>query len=70
MNRIVAPPLTRSGNYEPVALFEFLSQCNKSAASPHDVAETLGITQDRAIYALGNGFESYRRRARIAEGIE
>lgn len=70
MIRFSAPPLTPSGNYEPVALFEFLSQCNKSEASPHDVAKTLGITQDLAIYALGNGLESYRRRARIAEGIE
>lgn len=69
MSRLSAPPLTPSGNYDPVALFEFLSRCQQSEISVYDVAKTLGVTLDRAAYALGKGFESFRRRARIAEGL-
>lgn len=69
MTNLAPPPITSSGNYDPVALFEFLSRCQKSGMPTWQVAETLSVSIDRATYALGNGFEQFRRRAALFQGL-
>lgn len=69
MTRLVPPPLTPSGSYEPVQMFEFLAAVKKAGTPTEEVASTLKIEPHRAAYALGAGFESFRKRALKAQGV-
>lgn len=69
MRRLVPPPVTPSGSYEPVQMFEFLAACKKAGMPTEKVASTLDIEPHRAAYALGDGFELFRKRALEAQGV-
>lgn len=69
MRRLVPPPITLSGSYEPVQMFEFLAAVKKAGTPTEEVARTLQIEPHRASYALGAGFELFRKRALEAQGV-
>tara|TARA_R110002110_G_scaffold126601_4_gene305161 strand:- start:334 stop:549 length:216 start_codon:yes stop_codon:yes gene_type:complete len=69
MIRLSAPPLTPSGSYEPVALFEFLSRCRKGSIPPQEIADCLNVTLDLAEYAIGPGYHMFKKRAIRALGL-
>jgi len=69
MTNLQPPPLTPAGNYDPVALFEFLASCRKESVPPQDIADCLNVTLDRAKYAIGPGHHMFKKRARRALGL-
>jgi len=63
------PKLTQSGSFDPVELDEFLDACAKNNVPHYRMAEHLGVSLHRVIYAAGLGREAFRRRAAVARII-
>ncbi len=63
-----APARTISGNYEPVALADFLITCKDLNTPHHEIAKTLQISRDRVTYAMGDGYDAFVRHAMMIGG--
>lgn len=60
------PRLLNSGNYDPVALRDYLAVQRDRNIPNHEIATELNVPQDRVVYALGLGWPMIERRAEIA----
>lgn len=64
------PRLTKRGVYHPVELLEFIDQCIAENIPNWKIAEMLGVSLDRIIYATGEGYAYFQRQASIYRMVE